>query len=139
MLKIRVLKMSKYIMVFALLLSVGFALDANAYGSKTSRKNMVTVNVKPNRITPGNPVRFKVRISTHSVELADDMVSVSTLKDDLGREYRPVRWEGSPPGGHHRKGILVFTALEGNPKSITLVIRGIGNIPERLFEWKIEP
>ena len=124
--------------VFTMLSNFGFLSDAEAYSSITSRKNGVTVDVKPLQFAPGKPAKFEVRMNTHSVNLSQDMVASSKLKDDQGREYRPVTWQGPPPGGHHRRGVLEFPTLEGSPKSVTLVIRNIGAVPERTFEWKVE-
>lgn len=124
--------------VLTLLSVFGLASDAEAYKSITSRKNGVTVDVKPLQFAPGKPAKFEVRMNTHSVNLSQDMVASSKLKDDQGREYRPVTWQGPPPGGHHRRGVLEFPTLEGSPKSVTLVIRNIGAVPERTFEWKVE-
>ena len=124
--------------VLTLLSVFGLASDAEAYKSITSRKNGVTVDVKPLQFAPGKPVKFQVRMNTHSVNLREDMTAVSKLRDDQGREYRPVNWQGSGPGGHHRKGVLEFPTLEGSPRSVTLVIRNIADVPERTFEWKVE-
>ncbi len=124
--------------VFTMLSNFGFPSDAEAYSSITSRKNGVTVDVKPRKFAPGEPVEFEVRMNTHSVDLAEDMTAVCMLKDDQGREYRPVSWQGAPPGGHHRRGVLAFPTLAGNPNSVTLVIRNIGAVPERTFEWNVE-
>ena len=124
--------------VFTMLSNFGFLSDAEAYSSITSRKNGVTVDVKPRKFAPGEPVTFHVRMNTHTVDLAEDMTAVSTLKDDQGREYRPVSWKGAPPGGHHRRGVLEFPTLDGSTKSVTLVIRNVGGVPERAFEWKVE-
>jgi hypothetical protein len=137
----RVLKYFSSIMVlaaFTILPILGLASDAEAYRSITSRMNGVTVDVKPIQFAPGKPAKFQVRMNTHTMDLAEDMTVVSTLRDDQGREYGPVSWKGSPPGGHHRRGVLMFPALEGNPKSVTLVIRNIANVTERIFEWKVE-
>jgi len=67
-----------------------------------------------------------------------DLVAVCTLKDSSGREYRPTSWDGSPPGGHHRSGVLEFPELGDAAQSITLVIREVANVPERVFNWSIE-
>jgi hypothetical protein len=66
------------------------------------------------------------------------MVAVSALKDNKGHEFTATAWQGSPPGGHHRKGVLEFQDLADNTESITLVIREIDNVPERIFNWRIE-
>jgi hypothetical protein len=112
--------------------------DANAFRSIASRSNGVTVDVKPMQFAAGKPAKFEVSMNTHSVDLGVDLIAVSTLTDDQGKEYRPVNWDGTGPGGHHRSGVLEFPALEGTPKSVTLVIRDIARVPERIFQWDLE-
>jgi hypothetical protein len=118
---------------------LGWTWNANAYSSLTSSENSVTVDVRPIQLRPSQPAEFEVRMNTHSVDLSQDMVSVSTLKDDQGRDYQPVAWKGSGPGGHHRKGVLEFPVIDGSSKSVKLTIRNVADVPERTFEWKIEP
>ena len=118
--------------------TVGLAVDAGAYEMRSNRENRVRVDVKPVQLAPGHPARFEVRMNTHSEALGEDMVAVSTLKDNEGREYHATAWQGSAPGGHHRKGVLEFPDLGENTASITLIIKGIANVPERIFEWPIE-
>jgi hypothetical protein len=138
--KMRILRRNRlfYVMIMVAFLAMFTMItDADAYKSITSRENGVTVDVKPLEFISGQPAKFKVRINTHSVELDADMTAVSTLSDDQGREYMPVKWDGAGPGGHHRSGILEFPTLEGRPKSVTLVIRNIANVPERVFQWNL--
>jgi len=124
--------------IMIMLLVMGVALEAWAYKRISSRKNSVNVDVVPAQLASGRRVKFDVRMSTHSVELGQDMVVVSLLKDSNGQEYRPENWKGSPPGGHHRSGTLDFPAIKGNPGSVTLIIRNIAGVPERVFTWKIK-
>jgi len=49
------------------------------------------------------------------------------------------QWKGSPPGGHHRKGVLFFPALEKPVKSVTLIIRDLADSPETTFTWEVQP
>jgi hypothetical protein len=121
-----------------LVIVVGFFTVSHAYETQSNNKGRVTVNVRPVQLVPGQPAKFEVRMNTHSVTLDYDLVSICTLKDDRGREYQPTNWKGSPPGGHHRKGILEFPELIGDAGKITLVIRQISNVPERTFEWSVE-
>jgi len=130
-------KLLEVVMPVALVLLL-FVSSAYAYESITSRENAVTVDVRPEQIANGQPVTFKVRLNTHSVNLSMDMAAVSELRDNIGNKYQPVSWKGSPPGGHHRSGTLEFPKLEGSPKTVTLVIRNVANVPERIFEWDIE-
>jgi len=119
-------------------LTVGLAVDAGAYETRSSRENRVRVDVKPVQLAPGQPARFEVRMNSHSETLGEDMVAVSSLKDSSGQVYQASAWQGSEPGGHHRKGVLEFPVLEDNTDSITLTIRRVANVPERTFEWSVE-
>lgn len=123
--------------IMIILLVMGVALEAWAYKRISNRENSVNVKVVPVQLASGQQVKFDVRMSTHSVELSQDMVAVSLLKDSNGQEYRPENWKGSPPGGHHRSGTLEFPTIKGNPGSVTLIIKNIANVPERVFSWKI--
>ena len=124
--------------VLVLLGFVSLASNADAFSTKKSRKNGVTVEVKPMTFAPGQPAKFEVAMNTHSGDLGSDMAAVSTLRDDLGQEYKPTKWDGDGPGGHHRSGVLEFPTLEGNPKSVTLIIKNIAKVPERIFKWNLE-
>ena len=117
---------------------IGFITVAYAYESQSNNKGRVTVNVRPLQLIPGQPAKFEVRMNTHSVTLDYDLVTASTLRDDQGREYEPTHWDGSPPGGHHRKGVLEFPELNGDAGKITLVIRQVASVPERTFEWSVK-
>jgi len=117
---------------------IAIAIEANAYERISNRENRVWVDVVPVQLESGKSAKFEIRMNTHSGDLSQDMVSVSTLKDDSGREYRPVEWQGSPPGGHHRTGVLEFPVLNGNTKYVTLVIRDVASISERIFKWDLE-
>ena len=117
---------------------IAIALEANAYERISNRENSVRVDVVPVQLESGKSAKFEIRMNTHSGDLSQDLVSVSTLKDDNGREYRPVDWQGASPGGHHPTGVLEFPALNGNTKSVTLVIRDVADVPERIFKWNLK-
>jgi hypothetical protein len=126
------------LIVVGFLAVFGIISNANAFRSIVSRSNGVTVDVTPITFAVGQPAKFEVSMNTHSVELGVDLIAVSTLTDDQGKEYRPVSWDGTGPGGHHRSGVLEFPVLEGTPRSATLVIRDIAKVPERAFQWDLE-
>jgi hypothetical protein len=114
------------------LFSGAFAFDA-----QTSDKNSVRVDVKPIQLAAGQKVVFQVSLNTHSVDLSYDLEKASILQDNEGKAYKVSKWQGSSPGGHHRRGTLEFPPLEGNPRSIKLIMKGIADVPERSFEWNI--
>ena len=125
-------------MVF-LIFGLSLAFPVAAFERQSSQENKVRVDVVPIALVLGKPVKFEVRMNTHSVSLDQNIVDISILKDDLGQEYLPVNWNGSPAGGHHRSGVLEFLLLKGNPSSVTLVIQNIANVPERIFKWEMAP
>lgn len=98
--------------------------------SQESSEGPVSVKVVPTALSS-----YEITLDTHSGELDGDLVVLSELTDDKGNTYKPVSWEGDPPGGHHRSGVLKFKSLSPKPKSIELKIKDVGGIPERSFKW----
>lgn len=92
----------------------------------------ITVAVTPEDVASGV---FMFDLSTHSVELNQDLVQTVTLRDENGRQYRPLQWEGSEPGGHHRQGKLQFGQLEPLPQQLTIIINNLGDNPRWEFIW----
>lgn len=80
---------------------------------------------------------FEVSLETHTHALSDVMENSSVLIAD-GKQYNPLGWEGSPPGGHHRKGLLRFKAIVPLPASVELQIRLIGEPSPRSFKWQLK-
>ncbi len=116
---------------------LGFSSNAIAFDIQTNDESGVRVDVKPVTLMIGEPAVFDIRLNTHSVNLDYDLVKAFYLQDSEGKIYKAVEWKGSPAGGHHRRGTIAFPKLEGSPQSVKLVIRGIADVPERSFEWKI--
>jgi len=81
---------------------------------------------------------FGIALNTHSKELTADLVKSVILIDDKGNEYKPIDWQGDPPGGHHRSGILKFNSISSQPTSITIKILEVGGIKERDFVWQLK-
>jgi len=132
------LKISHFVSLILTLFLVNLAADASAYKAQSNDQNRVRVDVRPVQLLPGKTAKFEIRMNTHSGDLSQDLVAVCALKDNSGREYRPTGWDGSPPGGHHRSGVLEFPELADGAQSITLVIREVADVPERVFNWSIE-
>ena len=114
-------------------------LGENNLSLQTNSQGNVTVQVKPINISKASKNwAFEVDLETHTVELSQDLVKNSVMVDDRGKSYYPVVWEGDPPGGHHRKGILKFEAISPIPKLILLKINKIGDTQERIFKWELK-
>lgn len=107
--------------------------------TKTNDQPPVVIEVTPLALGAADAAwEFQITFTTHSGSLDDDPMQVAVLVDDEGREYKPIRWEGPGPGGHHREGILVFNAIEPLPEYIDLTIRNVGSVAERTFRWDIK-
>lgn len=107
--------------------------------ARTSRAAGVTVKVTPKDVAPGSSTwAFVVVLDTHSQDLSDDLVKDSALVDARGTRYAPIAWEGAPPGGHHREGVLRFKALGAAPGAFELQIRRPGESAARVFRWTLK-
>lgn len=126
-----------FVIAAGIIALAGFFSEAGAFQKQTNNENAVRVDVKPIQLVAGKPAVFEVRLNTHSVNLAYDLEKISLLQDESGKQYRALNWDGSPPGGHHRRGKLEFPKLEGSPQSVKLIIRDVSGVPERIFEWKL--
>jgi hypothetical protein len=105
--------------------------------TKINDENGVNIEVTPVDFSLDKPVKFDVTITTHEGALDFDMKEISSLEDGEGNEYLPLSWEGSPPGGHHRSGVLTFPTLEGETKQIKLTIENVYGVQERVFIWSL--
>jgi hypothetical protein len=112
--------------------------SASSIEEQTSREGAVTVKVAPRGLAPGaQSWDFAVTLETHTQPLTQDMVSAATLLDAAGNVHVPLGWEGYPPGGHHRKGVLRFQPPVNPSGLIELHISGVGGVSERVFRWRI--
>jgi hypothetical protein len=112
---------------------------APAHVTRTSDEAGVRVIVTPKMMERDAKIwEFEVVLDTHTKPLDDNLVQVAVLVDGTGRRYVPVAWQGDPPGGHHRKGVLQFSAPAEMPKSVELQIKGVGGVATRTFRWEVE-
>jgi hypothetical protein len=81
---------------------------------------------------------FDVALDTHTKPLSDDLAAASSLIDDQGRIIPAKSWNGDPPGGHHRKGVLQFSAPANRPTVFEVQLKGIGGVGVRTFRWDLK-
>lgn len=113
-------------------------LGANtSFESQTVEGGSVAVTVTPTAFKVAAPLEFDIAMNTHSVDLADDMLKAVVLRDDGGKEYAPTTWDGPAGGGHHREGKIKFAPLTTNTKTLTLVVKNIAGVPERVYQWNL--
>jgi Spy/CpxP family protein refolding chaperone len=100
----------------------------------------------PDKPRPDGTLAVQVKLDTHAVDLdAYVLEKLAVLRDGQGREVPALRLESPSGSGHHREGVLSFPATDagGKPlvspeaKAVTLIVRGIGGIPERVFQWPL--
>ena len=112
--------------------------STHGWETKTSDRDGVTVTVTPVEIDLSSETsewKFSIVLNTHSVNLDYDMTDITVLVDN-DKEYKPLRWEGAPAGGHHREGLLIFAPITPYPQYLEMIIKNIG-ATERLFSWSL--
>jgi hypothetical protein len=102
------------------------------YAAQTSNERGIKITVTPQAIQ--NAWDFEVTLESHTQALSDDMTKSAVVIAD-GKQYLPLVWEGAPPGGHHRKGLLRFKRIVPQPQLIELQIRLTGDTSPRSFKW----
>lgn len=108
--------------------------QAGDFETQTNREAGVTVKVTPVNLTAQTKSwDFEISLNTHTVALDQDMTQVVVLQV-AGESLRPQTWQGDPPGGHHRKGVLRFAVPATKADMIELRINGIGKV-DRQFRW----
>jgi len=99
----------------------------------------VTVKVTPKDVSPQAAVwTFAVVLETHSQDLRDDLAKTAALVDARGGRHAPLAWEGAPPGGHHRAGVLRFKGLGVQAGALELQLQRPGEQGPRVFRWRID-
>jgi len=106
--------------------------SAQAAGAQSSAVAGVTVSVTPARFT-STEWTFKVILDTHTQALDDDLLKTAVLLVD-GIEFHPAVWS-APLGGHHREGMLGFSAPSQRPASVELRITRPNEPEARVFRW----
>ena len=127
------------VLAAAIVLSMnGSAWAEMQLDKQTSNEGGVVVDVVPQNVAPdAESWDFKIALNTHTKPLSQDLAQVSVLVDAEGKTHAPLSWDGDPPGGHHRKGVLRFRPLPGKQDSLELRISEVGGVPVRVFRWEM--
>ncbi|MBI3327599.1 MAG: hypothetical protein HYZ81_12975 [Nitrospinae bacterium] len=89
---------------------------------------------------------MQVKLDTHAVDLDQyPLEKLAVLRDAQGQEIPALGVESPSGSGHHREGMLTFPGTDANGKlvlspeaeTLTLILRGIGGVPERVFRWQL--
>lgn len=112
------------------------AVAAPTLSAQTTSAGGVTVKATPRNLS-GKAWEFEIVFDTHSQDLSDDLMKAASLAAEGGTSIPPVAWQGDPPGGHHRKGVLRFDAIAPMPASVELRIQRPGEPAPRAFRWQL--
>jgi len=104
----------------------------NILGTGVNNEDGVEVSITPKSLSDDS-WDFEVILNTHTVDLSYDLVETSVLVGENGNTYKAQAWEGDPPGGHHREGVLKFNGIDPRQENIELRIK-LGD-KERNFKW----
>ena len=112
------------VMVIALVFIVLLPVRKSSTPLPTLSPSAVEISVLPRAIGENlSSWEFNVELTTHASSLEQDMLKISTLTDfGTKKLYTPIAWDGDPPGGHHRSGILKFNAIDPYPSWIIVTI-----------------
>ncbi len=99
---------------------------------QNSAQSGIDITAQP--VIQNGEMEIQLGLDTHSGSLDWDLVRTASLRDASGRTYSPLAWNGTPPGGHHRNGVLHFGAiLISKPFSLTLAPQ---DAPTWQFQWQ---
>lgn len=138
----KVLIVSFCLVVALVGMGLAFTSQPSSAGSglqgRTSDAAGVRVVVTPRSMVGADKWEFDVAMDTHVKPLAEDLASAAVLIDDKGERAVPIAWQGDPPGGHHRKGVLQFSAPVNPPKAFELQLINVGGAALRTFRWELQ-
>lgn len=132
------INMNVFLFVLATIFSATTGEAASpALATQSNSAAGVTVKITPRTLT-GAIWTFDIAFDTHSQELKDDLEKAAVLVADGGAPQAPAKWQGAPPGGHHRSGTLQFKAVSPMPAAIELLITRQGEPNPRSFKWQLK-
>jgi hypothetical protein len=117
---------------------LAWAQASPALAPRTSDTGGVRVVVKPKSVSAGSPWDFDVTMDTHTKPLDADLTKAAVLVDGGGRRYAATAWQGDPPGGHHRKGVLRFPMPATQSGTFKVQFENVGAPGQRVFEWTVK-
>ncbi len=107
--------------------------------TQTSGVGPVTVAVTP--LPPaaaGEPLRLKVVLDTHSVDLDGVAFERVVGVRSAGGPVAAPQVESTKGSGHHREAILVVPpTVAAGSTALEVVVKDVGGVPERIFRWDL--
>ena len=126
-------------LVAALVAVLPAGATAKEFAQQSNQDRGVTVQVKPIDVAAdAKSWAFEVVLTTHSQDLADDLTRTAVLIDGAGKPHTALAWDGTAPGGHHRKGVLRFAPISPLPAMVELRLQRPGESTARNFRWPLK-
>ena len=131
------------IFTIGLFFSASIVLAFSIFGDSLTRSdNKGAVNISATYVTPkqenDNERTFRLTLNTHSVDLGKyDFEKVSFVQFDNHEATNGGVWKFSG-SSHHFKGTITFKQpVPEGTKILRLLIRGVDEVDERVFEWEL--
>lgn len=93
----------------------------------------VTVKVTPVALLPMGWM-FAVVLETQGGAIDDNLVAQSVLVSDA-EQLKATEWDGAPPGGQRRDGVLTFPVPKADAAVVELRLTRKGEAAPRVFKW----
>ena len=113
---------------------------------RTDSQGGITVQVQFKELTEEGQLAFAVRMNDHVSGINQYALdNLASLANDQGTEVQASRWQSITLSEQRVSGTLYFPAEDnsGRPvlihgvRSVTLTIKGLAGIPERIFQWNL--
>ena len=135
----RSISLAAALIVLAAVFSPAPANAAAGLESRTSATSGVTVKVTPKNVASSAATwEFAIVLDSHTQDLSDDLLKSARLIDGENKQHAPIAWDGAPPGGHHREGVLRFKPIAPAPQAVELQITRPGESTPRSFRWQLK-
>lgn len=130
--------------ILVVILSGFFALpekkpvETKILSPQTIQIGELTIQASPKVLAVGEKPQFNLQFDTHSIELVFDIAGSSYLLNNFGKKLVDPIWQGTPPGGHHRSGQLIFSSILSETEYVDLVIKQVLDNKEARFRWQLK-
>ena len=113
---------------------------------RTDSQGGMIVEIQIKELTEKGELAFAVRMNDHVMETNQYALdNLATLGNDQGTEVRASRWQSITLSAQRASGTLYFPGTDdaGKPllaqgiRNVTLRIKGLAGIPERVFQWSM--
>ncbi len=115
---------------------------------QTDSQGGMILEIQFKELTEKGELAFAVRMNDHVIGINQYALdNLAFLANDQGTQVQASRWQSITLSEQRVSGTLYFPAEDnsGSPVlvhgigSVTLIIKGLAGIPERIFQWTLAP